>query len=299
MVETIFDITELLGDKSIWFWYIIFVVLIGIWAKSKNRNPWNWVILALFISPLLAGIFLLFSGKLEKSEEGSIYCSNCGEKVVGHFRYCPKCGRSINEDKEKSKRKECSPYSPLHFAKEVLPHKTLRRKRNNEIEEKEDMVVLFILMGIVSIGLGIWFWFYNKINLIPLILSVFVITPAFDKVFNTIFKKSKYKWIWWKKALLVSAIIISFVIINLLIPECPKSCDDSNRCTNDFCSKETGYKCMNVLKLNCDGNGICEAGEYGKSADCPDCDDDNKCTADSYDAASKQCIHVGMKGCIP
>ena len=47
---------------------------------------------------------------------------------------------------------------------------------------------------------------------------------------------------------------------------------------------------MNTIKLNCNGTDICEAGEYGKSIDCPNCDDGNKCTADSYDAASKQCI---------
>ena len=56
---------------------------------------------------------------------------------------------------------------------------------------------------------------------------------------------------------------------------------------------------MNTIKLNCNGNGICEAGEYGKSSDCPDCDDREKCTADSYDTASKQCIHIEMSGCIP
>ena len=54
---------------------------------------------------------------------------------------------------------------------------------------------------------------------------------------------------------------------------------------------------MNTLKLNCKGNGICESGEYGTS-DCPNCDDSNKCTADSYDSTSKQCIHVEMKGCV-
>jgi len=55
-------------------------------------------------------------------------------------------------------------------------------------------------------------------------------------------------------------------------------------------------ECMNILKLNCKGNGICESGEYGTS-DCPNCDDNNKCSADSYDSASKQCIHTEMKGC--
>ena len=88
-----------------------------------------------------------------------------------------------------------------------------------------------------------------------------------------------------------------FVLINLAVPECSVSCNDNNLCTNDFCSLETGYKCMNTLKLNCKGNGICESGEYGTS-DCPNCDDENKCTSDSYDTGAKKCINIEMKGCI-
>lgn len=88
-----------------------------------------------------------------------------------------------------------------------------------------------------------------------------------------------------------------FILVNWVIPECQKSCDDNKLCTNDFCSAETGYKCMNTLKLNCKGNGICETGEYG-TPDCPNCDDGNKCTADSYDVGAKKCIHIEMKGCI-
>lgn len=91
-------------------------------------------------------------------------------------------------------------------------------------------------------------------------------------------------------------IIILFIFIIKITPECPKSCNDNNPCTNDFCSSQTGYKCMNVLKLNCKGNGVCEYGEYG-SSDCPNCDDGNKCTADSYDVNTKKCLNIEMIGC--
>ena len=39
----------------------------------------------------------------------------------------------------------------------------------------------------------------------------------------------------------ILTIILLFILINLLIPECPKSGNDNNSCTNDFCSAETGY----------------------------------------------------------
>jgi len=171
-----------------------------------------------------------------------------------------------------------------------------------ERTEKDKKIAVWVVEIIIFLGLGIYFLINNKINLVPLVLVGFIITPFFDKAFNWYKKKNKklkhFEFNWWKKAIFIGGIIILFVLINIIIPECPKSCDDNNQCTNDFCSVETGFKCMNTIKLNCNGNGICEAGEYGKSSDCPDCNDRNKCTADSYDTASKKCIHVEMKGCI-
>ena len=76
-----------------------------------------------------------------------------------------------------------------------------------------------------------------------------------------------------------------------LFDRCPKSCDDSNSCTNDVCSKETNYVCVNQKITPCDGNGICEKGEFETSLDCPKCDDQNICTDDSYDFDSQKCIN--------
>ncbi|MCF7861752.1 hypothetical protein K9M79_05905 [Candidatus Woesearchaeota archaeon] len=79
-------------------------------------------------------------------------------------------------------------------------------------------------------------------------------------------------------------IILIFVVLILfnVIPSCPVSCDDSNDCTLDLCSGDTGFMCDNQIILNCSGNGICELGEY-PSEDCPDCDDQNPCTIDNYE----------------
>ena len=58
-----------MGMDVLIFW-IIFVVLIGVWANSLGRNPWVWGLLAALITPLITAIILLFAGKtIEKKAE--------------------------------------------------------------------------------------------------------------------------------------------------------------------------------------------------------------------------------------
>ena len=98
-------------------------------------------------------------------------------------------------------------------------------------------------------------------------------------------------------------------------------CDDGNPCTQDDYSYKTG-KCSHLKLMgprsgcsakvtcgsqtckagvcqieyisNCCGNKICEVGETYEtcSVDCPNCDDNNKCTKDSYDYHSQKCVNV-------
>ena len=52
---------------------------------------------------------------------------------------------------------------------------------------------------------------------------------------------------------------------------CPFSCDDGNKCTDDYCSVETNYECRHAPIANCCGNGVCEPNENYES--CPkDCE---------------------------
>lgn len=57
----------------------------------------------------------------------------------------------------------------------------------------------------------------------------------------------------------------------------------SLECNPTSCKKLDEDKCECVTVLFCDGNGICEQGEYPGSDDCPDCDDEDPCTHDTYD----------------
>ncbi len=73
-------------------------------------------------------------------------------------------------------------------------------------------------------------------------------------------------------------------------------CDDNEACTNDSCDKEKG--CVNAAddSLTCDDGDACtgsDACKDGKCAGTPvvDCDDNNPCTTDSCDTATKGCTN--------
>ncbi|TKJ17208.1 hypothetical protein CEE44_01590 [Candidatus Woesearchaeota archaeon B3_Woes] len=90
-------------------------------------------------------------------------------------------------------------------------------------------------------------------------------------------------------------IFVIFILILLILigcsRECPKSCDDNDECTDDFCADETKFKCINLLIVPCIGDGKCEEGEY-PSEDCPNCDDNNSCTRDDYDYSIPSCKYT-------
>lgn len=208
---------------------------------------------------------------------------------------------------KKEVKKEPEPEFICAYCDKKFKSEEALNKHYETCEEKKyrigkyKKIAIWGISILIFLGLGIYFFINNKINLIPLFLIGFILTPIFNKLFNCYKKRSNrlkhFEFYCWKKTIVIFVIILIFILINWLIPECPKSCNDNNSCTNDFCSAETGYKCMNPLKLNCKGNGICESGEYGTS-DCPNCDDSNKCTVDTYDVVAKKCLNVKMKGCI-
>jgi hypothetical protein len=62
--------------------------------------------------------------------------------------------------------------------------------------------------------------------------------------------------------------------------ECPTSCRT--------CQKLSGCRCVTLL--DCDGNGICEQGEYPDGVDCEPCPEDTECTSYSFDFSVQLCI---------
>lgn len=51
--------------------------------------------------------------------------------------------------------------------------------------------------------------------------------------------------------------------------ECPESCDDSDPCTNDYCSMQTNFECRHDGITPCCGNGECEPSEE-LANECPE-----------------------------
>ena len=273
-----------MGIETYLFIWIFFGVICAVIASAKNKNVGK-AFLAGAVFGFFALIYYIFAGREQeqKKEDKELPKEEKKEErkvEVNHI--CEYCEKELKSDEA------------LHKHYETCEEKKYREEKNNKIG-------LWTIGIILSVGLGIYFLINNKINLIPLFLIGFLLTPLSDKLFNHYKKKinkiKHFEFNWWKKAILIVIIIFVFILINLIIPECPAFCNDYKPCTNDFCSAETGYECMNTIKLNCNGNGICESGEYGTS-DCPNCNDGKKCTADSYDIGAKKCINVEMKGCI-
>ena len=96
----------------------------------------------------------------------------------------------------------------------------------------------------------------------------------------------------------VALVVFALLIVSGCQIKCPDTCDDIDACTEDICSEETGFECAYKEIFPCRGNGVCEEGEYDAvTADCPDCDDGNICTADSYDYDVQECINEKQVPC--
>jgi hypothetical protein len=77
-----------------------------------------------------------------------------------------------------------------------------------------------------------------------------------------------------KKYILILFVFSLFIISGCT--SCPESCDDGKKCTNDFCSKETNFECINEPIQ---------------------CDDNNKCTVDSCSEETGQCTYNEITPC--
>lgn len=87
-----------------------------------------------------------------------------------------------------------------------------------------------------------------------------------------------------------------FGLTTLFSSSCPVHCADGDICTHDVCNASTRFRCEHRPFAPCEGNGICEEGEY-PSVDCPDCRDHNVCTDDIYDVGDGRCYHIPIEPC--
>lgn len=94
-----------------------------------------------------------------------------------------------------------------------------------------------------------------------------------------------------KKLLLISILIGILLLSGCVEKECKTDSDCSSRdCFELECKNN---KCVYSVIANCCGNEVCEVGETYEDCvvDCPDCDDVNECTKDSYDYHEQKCVN--------
>lgn len=92
---------------EIFLFWLGLSVAVGLYASKKGRSSIGWFFLAVFISPLLAGIFLAIAKNLAapappKDELGNpitpdthVHCPDCRELVRKEARKCKHCGAAL------------------------------------------------------------------------------------------------------------------------------------------------------------------------------------------------------------
>jgi hypothetical protein len=78
-------------------------------------------------------------------------------------------------------------------------------------------------------------------------------------------------------------------------PSESQSCECEVIC--GMCEELDAAKCVCYEVSPCDGNGICEEGEYEISLDCPNCNDGDNCTDDFYNYTLQECGHTNITPC--
>ncbi len=77
--------------------WILFAGVVATLASSRGRSAAGWFLLALVISPLIAGLFLLASRNLSSkvtapSPATHVKCPDCAELVLKEAKVCRHCG---------------------------------------------------------------------------------------------------------------------------------------------------------------------------------------------------------------
>ena len=66
-----------------------------VWAEKWQRSSGGWGLLALFLSPLLAALFLAAAGRAGKT------CPQCAEKVLSAALVCKHCKHEFDSPEGK------------------------------------------------------------------------------------------------------------------------------------------------------------------------------------------------------
>ncbi len=109
--------------------------------------------------------------------------------------------------------------------------------------------------------------------------------PKFKKGLKT--KKSVIYLIFLSVLIIMAYIIFIAITYSNCSKITPEACE-VNKCGFSL----SGFNLVSDMKDDCCGNEICEVSEvYPECMDCPNCDDENKCTLDSHDYNKRECVN--------
>lgn len=92
------------------FFWVMFAVVVGVFASSKGRSGFGWFVLSLVISPLLGFLFVAVMTNLNVQAAVSaaqaqqpgpathVKCSACAEWVLPEAAVCKHCGAARQPD---------------------------------------------------------------------------------------------------------------------------------------------------------------------------------------------------------
>lgn len=66
--------------------WMVLAVIVGLIAPAKDRSGFGWFLLAVVLSPLIAGLLLLVVG-----DSRTARCPHCAERIKATARICPHC----------------------------------------------------------------------------------------------------------------------------------------------------------------------------------------------------------------
>lgn len=85
--------------------WVLLAVAVAFWAGKKGRGPGRWLLFALLLSPLLAGVFLAIADDVSERADHErcsplthVRCPDCRELVRKDARKCKHCGTALLPD---------------------------------------------------------------------------------------------------------------------------------------------------------------------------------------------------------
>lgn len=97
------------------FLWLVFAVGVGLLAQQRGRSAVNWILISVFISPLLGFVILMMKKDLALAEAldsvthdmelTHVKCVHCAEYVAPEASICPYCSGSITPQPEYVQRR--------------------------------------------------------------------------------------------------------------------------------------------------------------------------------------------------